>query len=44
MMDKDTIEKWILPHLSTAKRGFKSRIPSYQLVRALFYRLKTGCH
>ena len=42
-MDKDTIEKWILPHLSTGKRGFKSHIPTCQIVRAIFYRLKTGC-
>lgn len=42
-VDKGTIEELIVPHLSKGKRGFKSRIPSYQVVLAIFYRLKTGC-
>jgi transposase len=42
-VDKDTIEKIIVPHLSKGKRGFRSKIPMIQIVRAIFYRLKTGC-
>lgn len=42
-MDKDTIEKIIVPHLSKGKRGFRSKIPMLPIVRAIFYRLKTGC-
>ncbi|RYY06331.1 MAG: IS5 family transposase [Sphingobacteriaceae bacterium] len=42
-LDKGTIEKLIVPHLSKGKRGFKSQIPPFQVVMAIFYRLKTGC-
>jgi len=42
-VDKDTIEKIIVPHLSKGKRGFKSKTPVFQIVRAILYRLKTGC-
>jgi len=42
-VDKITIEQWILPYLSKGKRGFKPKIPLYQIVEAIFYRLKTGC-
>ncbi len=42
-VDKGTIEKLIVPHLSKGKRGFKSKIPPCQVVAAIFYRLKTGC-
>lgn len=43
IIDKSSIEQWILPHLSVGKRGFKPQIPLYQIVMAIFYRLKTGC-
>ena len=42
-MDKDTIEKIIVPYLSKGKRGFRSKVPMFQVVKAIFYRLKTGC-
>ena len=42
-IDKGTIEKLIVPHLSKGKRGFKFKIPRVQVVAAIFYRLKTGC-
>jgi transposase len=42
-VDKDTIEKIIEPHLSKGKRGFKSKMLMFQIVNAIFYRLKTGC-
>ncbi|WP_299291822.1 IS5 family transposase [uncultured Mucilaginibacter sp.] len=42
-MDKDTIEKLIVPYLSKGKRGFRSKVPIFQVVKAIFYRLKTGC-
>lgn len=43
ILSKDTIEKWILPHLVTGKRGFNSKVPLYQIVMLILYRLKTGC-
>ena len=42
-IDKDTIEKLIVPYLSKGKRGFKSKTPLYQIVMSILYRLKTGC-
>lgn len=42
-INKGTIEKLIVPHLSKGKRGFKSKMPVFQVVEAIFYRLKTGC-
>lgn len=43
IIDKDTIMEYILPHLSTGKRGFKPRVCLVEVVQAIFYRLKTGC-
>jgi transposase len=42
-IDKDTIEKLIVPYLSKGKRGFKAKTPLSEIVMAIFYRLKTGC-
>ena len=39
---KDMIEKWILPHLPTGKRGFATA-PLSEIVDCIFHRLKTGC-
>lgn len=33
----------ILPFLSTAKRGYVSRIPLYKVFNYVLYRLHTGC-
>ena len=43
IVDKNTIEQWILPYLSKGKRGFKPETPLYQIIEVIFYRLKTGC-
>jgi transposase len=43
ILNKDTIETWILPHLSTGIRGFETTVPLTEVVSAIFYRLKTGC-
>jgi transposase len=42
-LSKDTIEKWIMPHLPKGKRGSASRVPLTESVECIFYRLKTGC-
>ncbi len=44
ILSKDKIKKFILPHLSKAKRG-KSLDETLEMsiIRAIFYRLKTGC-
>ena len=44
VLNKNTIEKWILPHLSWGKNG-KMSDPSHVLciVELIIYRLKTGC-
>ncbi len=43
ILPKDMIEKWIVPHLVVGKRGFSSKVPLYQIVMLILYRLKTGC-
>ena len=43
VLDKDTISLEILPHLSTAKRGFKTKSSLVEIVNAILYKLKTGC-
>ncbi|MFN3590453.1 MAG: IS5 family transposase [Spirosomataceae bacterium] len=43
MLSKNTIEKWIIPHLSVGSRGFEPKVPLVELVEAILYRLKTGC-
>jgi transposase len=42
VLDKDTIEFEILPHLSIAKRGFKTKSCLIQIVNSILYKLKTG--
>ena len=43
MLSKNTIEQWIIPHLSIGSRGFECKVPLVELVEAILYRLKTGC-
>ena len=42
-IDKDMIEKCIIPHLVKGKRGFAPTVPLTSIVSAILYRLKTGC-
>jgi transposase len=42
VLDKDTIEFEILPHLSIAKRGFKTKSCLIEIVNCILYKLKTG--
>lgn len=42
-MSKDMIERWITPHLSQGSRGPEPGVELWQIVGAIFYRLKTGC-
>jgi transposase len=43
VLDKDTINAEIIPHLSTAKRGFKTKSCLSEIVNSILYKLKTGC-
>lgn len=43
ILNKDTIERWIIPHLTRGKRGFDVSVPVVEIVAAILYRLKTGC-
>jgi hypothetical protein len=43
VLDKDTIINEILPHLSVAKRGFKTASSLIEVVNSILYKLKTGC-
>src|SRR5215216_6947339 len=40
---KPQFEKYFLPHLSTAKRGYVSDIPLYKIFNYVIYKLRTGC-
>jgi transposase len=42
-MDKDTILKEIVPHLSVGSRGPALKVPIVSILQAILYRLKTGC-
>ena len=42
VLSKDTIENEILPHLSTAKRGFKTKSCLTEIINCILYKLKTG--
>ncbi len=42
ILDKGTIRKHFLPHLSKAKRGYVSKVPLWEIVNAILYKLKTG--
>ena len=43
ILSKDTIERWILPHLTIGERGFEPTVPLTEIVDAILHRLKTGC-
>jgi transposase len=44
ILSKDKIKKFILPHLTTGKRGKSLDEPlQINIIRAIFHRLKTGC-
>jgi transposase len=42
VLSKDMIENEILPHLSVAKRGFKTKSCLIEIVTSILYKLKTG--
>ena len=42
VLSKSMIEKWIVPHLSTGKRGAKAEVELGDVVAAILHRLKTG--
>lgn len=42
LFDKDTINKYIVPHLSKAKRGYECKAELWEVVNAIFYKFKTG--
>ncbi|MEM6846076.1 MAG: transposase [Bacteroidota bacterium] len=41
IISKDNIIQYILPHLSSPKRG-GSRVPTWEIVNAIFYKFKSG--
>lgn len=43
VISEDSINKWIVPQLSVAKRGSKLSEKPAAIVSAILYRLKTGC-
>lgn len=43
VLDKSTINQAIIPHLSVAKRGFKTKSCLVEIVNSILYKLKTGC-
>jgi transposase len=43
VISEDSINRWIVPHLSKGKRGSKLQVQLSEIVAAILYRLKTGC-
>jgi transposase len=43
VLDKDTIKTEIMPHLATAKRGYKTKSDMVEIINSILYKLKTGC-
>ena len=43
IISKDTIETYILPHLTIGQRGFETTASLSEIVEVIFHRLKTGC-
>ena len=44
ILDKSTINKFIVKYLSIAKRGYISKVPLWQIVNAILYKFKSGVH
>ena len=42
-LSKKFITKNIIPHLSQSNLGRKTKVPLWKIVKAIIYRLKTGC-
>jgi transposase len=42
VLSKDMIELEIVPYLPERKRGFKPKVPLYEIINAILYKLKTG--
>lgn len=43
ILSKNTIETWIIPHLTVGSRGFDPTVPIHEIIEAILHRLKTGC-
>ena len=43
VLSEDSINRWIVPHLSVGKRGPKLQVKASEIVSAILYKLKTGC-
>jgi transposase len=43
ILGEEAVEKWLLPHLSKGKRGFKAKVDLSKVVLLILKRLKTGC-
>lgn len=43
ILGKNTIDTWIIPHLTVGSRGFDPTVPIHEIIEAILHRLKTGC-
>ncbi|MBF9255736.1 transposase [Pontibacter sp. 172403-2] len=43
VISEDSINRWIVPHLSVSKRGPKLQVNASEIVSTILYKLKTGC-
>ena len=44
ILSKGMITRYFIPYLSQAKRGYTSKVPLWEIVNAILYKLKTGVH
>lgn len=43
LIDEDTVQRWIIPHLKLGKRGFKTKFDVTKIVQLILKRMNTGC-
>ena len=43
VLDKVTIQQWIMPYLTVSERGREIKVEITDLIEAILYKLKTGC-
>ena len=42
VLDKDIIEREIIPHIPIESKGSSPRVPLVEIINAILYKLKTG--
>ena len=41
ILSRNTVETWIIPHLTVGSRGFDPTVPIHEIIEAILHHLKT---